>query len=155
MSSGTTTSHRSLHRPLLYSGVDLLASHAAMASTSAPVGALGIVRWLRRDNLPTRTPPGVLKPQADGLVDGERIAGLQLPDGVRHPVAAGPARERQVDVAEGQSPANLRRFLFMGACMLRRFPEQDGVVPASDLKRGLPLPESIRVRVWRVLVMAT
>ena len=62
MSSGTTISHRSLSRPLLYSGVDLLASHAAMASTSAPVGTRVIVCWLRRDNLPTGVPPRVLRP---------------------------------------------------------------------------------------------
>lgn len=42
MSSGITTSHRSLLRDLLYSGVDLPASHFAIAITSAPAAALGI-----------------------------------------------------------------------------------------------------------------
>ena len=67
-------------------------------------------------------------PGLTGLVDDKRVSGLQLPDGVGHMVTAGPARERQVDVPEGQSPANLRRLRFGRAVVLRRFPEQDGSV---------------------------
>ena len=127
MSSGTTTSHRSLSQTSFVLRCGLAGVPCGDGQHLSPC-------WDTSHCL--LAPPGQPAhqgasqcpeaPGLTGLVDDERISGLQLPDGVGHMVTAGPARERQVDVPEGQSPADLRRLRFGRAVMLRRFPEQDG-----------------------------
>ena len=92
-----------------------------------------------------------LCPEAPGLnrvVDGERVSGLQLPDGIQHPGrrwrGRGTTGRCPAGSVAGESPP-VPVHARARACGGSR--NRTESCPASDLKKGLPLLAFISVRV--------